>query len=218
MDTSGMSMDPFAASSFFNKRDIHLFSHLWFVFYINRFVYVFVLFFVYSRISSVNFLVNDNILYFFKVKWEHQVLLFFFVAMKRKKTKKKIRWELMSWRHVSKGSSSSSSVKTLLKMRDNPLSHASRFTAKLARLFNWKQDAHTETISKIYRRRRDPEIIIHSILPLSRDNRRWRTAVVSLQACLVHPAPRHNGDITMWGGWRHNGMDRIICLWAAIIK
>jgi hypothetical protein len=150
MDTSGMSMDPFAASSFFNKRDIHLFSHLWFVFYINRFVYVFVLFFVYSRISSVDILVNDNdILYFFKVKWEHQVLLFF-VAMKRKKTKKKIRWELMSWRHVSKGSSSSSSVKTLLKMRDNPLSHASRFTAKLARLFNWKQDAHTETISKIY--------------------------------------------------------------------
>ena len=89
MDTSGMSMDPFAASSFFNKRDIHLFSHLWFVFYINRFVYVFVLFFVYSRISSVDILVNDNdILYFFKVKWEHQVLLFF-VAMKRKKTKKK---------------------------------------------------------------------------------------------------------------------------------
>lgn len=28
MDTSGMFMDPFAASSFFNKRDIHLFSHL----------------------------------------------------------------------------------------------------------------------------------------------------------------------------------------------
>ena len=59
----------------------------------------------------------------------------FFVAIKKKKTKKKPMGtgELAP---CIQGFVFFFVCKTLLKMRDNPLSHASRFTAKLARLFN----------------------------------------------------------------------------------
>jgi hypothetical protein len=71
-----------------------------------------------------------------------RVVPFLFKKKEEEKQKIKVRWEPIGWRHVHQLVSAyiaSSSSPTLLKMRDNPLSHASRFTAKLARVFQLKK-------------------------------------------------------------------------------
>ena len=147
----------------------------------------------------------------------------FFVAIKKKKTKKN-RWELVSWRHVSKGSSSSSSVKPCWKWE---IIHSVTLQGLPQ---NWpgfsienKMHIQRDNLENIYKKKRPRNH--HPFHPTAftrQSTMKNRGCEPTGVSCPSSPSTqrRHNhvGGGGGGGRWRHNGMDRIICLWAAIIK